>query len=364
MPTVNDQFLEATINHMIGLERYKAQQVRQIMTLLNATEEDLRNQMIQRLNRIIDAGGFDAGPATTRRLRELMKEIGAIREEGYLATGDLLRKQLTDLAAYEALWTTTTIANLLPVELSLAMPTAEQLHAAVFSKPFNGHLFEDWVTGMLPADLDRIERTISMGVVEGKPIDQMVREIVGTRAAGYKDGILEMSRRGAEAVVRTAVNHTVSAAHDETYKANSDIITGVRWLSTLDGRTTLVCIKRDGEIYPLGSGPRPPAHWNCRSTTVPCIDGIKIVATRPSYAGFGRKKAKELIGQEPGNITYEQWFAKQSVQFQDELLGPTRGKLYRDGGLKLDKFTDASGKTYTLDQLRRRDANAFKRAKI
>ena len=48
--------------------------------------------------------------------------------------------------------------------------------------------------------------------------------------------------------------------------------------------------------------------------------------------------------------TYNAWLGKQSDEFQNEVLGPERAKLFR-GGMNVDKFTDDQGKTISLAQL-------------
>jgi hypothetical protein len=49
---------------------------------------------------------------------------------------------------------------------------------------------------------------------------------------------------------------------------------------------------------------------------------------------------------------------------QKEVLGETRQKLFAEGKMTLDKFIDHNGQTYTLDQLKKVDEAAFKRAGI
>jgi hypothetical protein len=61
-------------------------------------------------------------------------------------------------------------------------------------------------------------------------------------------------------------------------------------------------------------------------------------------------------------MTYGQWLTKQPVESQEDALGVTKAKLFRDGGLTVDSFTNRNGHIYTLEQLRARDSAAFKRA--
>lgn len=398
MPTANDDLLNMTIEHSIGVERYKAQIIRKMNALLVDTKSELRDVLNARLAKIMDAGGFDGGPKTTERIQAMLVEIEKVRGDSYGNIRAMLWEDLPKLAAYESEWQRSALIEALPVEIDMAMPTAELLRAAVFSQPFQGNLMADWVDGMGVADLERIKRTVQMGIVEGKTVGQMVTEVIG----GAEDaGVMEASMKGAEAVIRTAVNHTVNAAREEVWAQNKDIISGLRWLSVLDGRTTTLCASRDGNVYPVSSGPRPPAHWQCRSTMVPVIKGIALVTERPSVSDTRlpaernkafRREAKaaagsawsnmtlaernaaakaiknewvtEKIGHESAKITYEQWLRTRPASFQEEVLGVNKSKLFRDGKLSLDKFIDNSGHEYSLEQLRQREASAFKKARL
>src|SRR3546814_8134406 len=118
----------------------------------------------------------------------------------------------------------------------------------------------------------------------------MVRTLRGTKAAGYADGLLEISRRDAAAVVRTAVNHTGNYAREALYAENADIVSKVQWHSTLDGRTCPQCAGLDGKTFELGKGPRPPAHYGCRRSEEHTSELQSLM--RISYAVFCLKKKK------------------------------------------------------------------------
>ncbi|MCY1042721.1 minor capsid protein [Corallococcus sp. bb12-1] len=395
LPTVSEALLERSVMHAVQLERYKAGVARRVVGLLNDTEERLTEQLAARLQAIEDAGGYDAGRETTERIAGLLSEVRVLRAGAYAAAAGVLAEEAAAFATYEARWQAALLEEVLIVDISIAAPTAEVLEAAIFSRPFNGALFETWVEGMPPADLARIERAIQAGVVEGRTTQQIVRDIVSG------EGALEGSRRGAEAVARTALNHVATQAREEVYRANEDLVREVRWVSTLDGRTTFLCASRDGRTFPVREGPRPPAHWRCRSTTIPVIDGVRLVGDRPTVrdtrdrrnreidfraeakakAGdawkdmtekergaavtrIREKWARENIGSVAKGVSYEDWLRRQPTSFQDEVLGPARGRLFRDGGLTVGSFVDASGRTLTLDELRKAEASAFKKAQL
>ena len=62
--------------------------------------------------------------------------------------------------------------------------------------------------------------------------------------------------------------------------------------------------------------------------------------------------------------TYGGWLGGQPAEVQDEILGADRGKLFRSGGLAIDKFTDDTGIVYSLDELESRNPLAFVKANL
>lgn len=336
MPNQTNQgraFGYRSVRHAIYLQRYNASVVRRIIALLNRTDADI----VRRL--AIETG------ETARSLEATLAEIRALNDRSQAELRQRLREASGELAGYEAGFTQRLGESVSGV--SWAGPTLEQARAAALSRPFQGpHLA--WAN--LSEHVDELGRrrgalvrdTIRRGFLEGDSVDDIVKRLRGTRALGYRDGLLEASRRTTETIVRTALTHTANAARSEVYKLNAAIISGVRWTAILDGRTSAVCRGRDGQIFPVDSGPRPPAHPNCRSTTVPVFKD-----------------------EEPPKIpTYGEWLKEQDEPFVKSLLGEAKGALFLDGGLSLDRFIDNSGREYTLEELRIRDAKAFAKAGI
>ncbi|HBZ2894707.1 TPA: hypothetical protein MHL12_24835, partial [Klebsiella pneumoniae] len=62
--------------------------------------------------------------------------------------------------------------------------------------------------------------------------------------------------------------------------------------------------------------------------------------------------------------TYQDWFSRQSFTRQAEIVGETRARLIRDGGMSPDELYNDRGEWLTLDQLRNLDAQAFKDARV
>jgi hypothetical protein len=84
--------------------------------------------------------------------------------------------------------------------------------------------------------------------------------------------------------------------------------------------------------------------------------------TKGDYDSFASRRMREMTGILPAKMTYQEWLGKQSVEFQDDVLGKTRGRLFRKGDLSLDRFVDRAGNEIPLAELADRDAKAFKAA--
>ena len=202
---------------------------------------------------------------------------------------------------------------------------------------------------------------IRMGVLQGDTVSDMVRKVRGTRARAFGDGILSIDRRSAEAMVRTAVGHTVSVARDNVYSANADVVKAVQWVSTLDSRTSEICRQHDGKTYtvdthkPIGHtlpwlGGPGQAHWNCRSCSVPVFKSMKELGIDMPELPATETRAS-MDGQVPATMTYAKWFGKQSAARQDEVIGATRGRLFRSGAVEFSQFANDKGRTLTLKEL-------------
>lgn len=357
MPSSNQTLQDELTERDVHLERYRRGLYTRILRFLTEAEEDVLRQLER-----MDPTAVQRAPARQARLTRLLAEMGLIVQKYSVALNENLLPELDQLARDEATFGHRLLGEVPPVALETVAPAAAQVTAAVTARPFQGRLLREWVAEHPAAVRMRLRNAIRMGVVEGQTIDQIVRRVRGTKANGYRDGVMEVNRRGAEAMVRTAVSHTVTAAREEVYSANADIIKGVRWVSTLDSRTSQTCIGLDGTVFPPGKGPRPPAHVNCRSSTVPVLRSWKELGIPLGEAPTGTRASMD--GQVAGDLSYGQWLKTRSAEFQDEVLGKTRAQLWRSGGLTVDRFVDNSGRVYTLKELRRREPAAFRDAGI
>lgn len=376
--TANERLFDESVRRRLYVLRYAEMAAASVARLLDEAEREL-------VGKIADALARGTSPA---RLEALLRSVKTQRDAAYETVATRAMADLEKLAQSEVNWERSLLQTVVPVELILAEVAIEALRAAI-NTPISGLTLDRWLKGISAAELQQIERAIRLGVAQGETIDQMVARIRGTRQAFYQNGILSVSRRNAEALVRTAVNHVSNQARELVWYDAGDLVQALRWTSTLDGRTSDICRARDGHFAPLEGrelpeglaklnppGARPPAHFNCRSVMVALLNGVALAGTRPyivddrtqqerqaSFRAEARQRgvpvatvrqewADARVGSVPAETTYDQWLRRQSAAFQDDILGPSRGRLFREG-MTLDRFVDHTGRRITLDELDR-----------
>jgi SPP1 gp7 family putative phage head morphogenesis protein len=355
--TANDQLLDQVIRHQVYLERFKASELPGLIKQLNSLDADLLAQL----------ASSDVSSWTGRRLEAQIAKVSEISDAASARYQAALNGTLEGLAGYEGRWSVATIAHAIGEQivvkagLDLVTPAANLLKAAITSRPLQGKLLRDWVKDLEKGRRDRLSAAIRMAAIESQTTGQLIQRIRGTTANNYADGILQVSRSGAEALARTAIQHVSNAARAITYDANGAVIDQVQWVSTLDGRTTSYCRAMDGKTFPINSGPRPPAHINCRSTTVPVLKSWDDIGIIGKDIGEGTRAS--MNGQVPDTLDYDGWLRKQTTEFQDEVLGKAKADLFR-AGLKMDKFVDLkTGHSFTLAELEQREPAVWAKAR-
>ncbi|MBX3490894.1 phage minor head protein [Parvibaculum sp.] len=350
---VNDTIADLQIRHQIGVWRLSSGVIQKLLPILDRADNEIVAKMLARPAAL-------EGSFTSKRLAALLDTIREINHEAHVVAGATMRSELRSIARYEAGFQKSLLESAIPIKWDIVSPSREMLDAVVTSRPFQGRLLREWVSELDGNKARRLRDAIRQGVVQGETIPQIVRRVRGTKALNYRDGIMEIGRRGAEAMVRTAVAHTTSAARDTLYEANSDIIKAEFWVDTLDTRTCPSCRSLSGKEFEIGKGPKTPLHIFCRCVRAPVLKSWKELGFDIDELDPGTRAS--MNGQVPATLNYNSWLKKQPAAIQDEALGPTRGKLFRKGGLDVESFTSRQGDQLNLDELRAREAGAFAKA--
>lgn len=201
-------------------------------------------------------------------------------------------------------------------------------------------------------------------------IAQQVRGKFNRQTKTFEGGILQgRTRAQGDALVRTGTNHFANQARDRTYQANTDILEKRILFATMDSRTSDLCIKRHLREWDITdkSYPRLPFHWNERSVYVIKVKGFDpLDGDRPSVGG--KLNAKDNLVKDvqliPADTTWDAFLRRQPRAFVVETLGKSKAALFIDGKLNINKFTDMTGKSITLKDLKAKPSlkSAFEKA--
>ena len=327
--TPNERLLDASIDHQIDLQHYANGVVREEVGQLNSEDDALFALLLAALLAL----GPNATPA------QIDAAIGPALMLNDRAYGDVSRElaaKMEELAREEVEFQ----QALLPE--SRPMDTAGTI-ADMLAVPIIGLTIAETMRGLAASRSEAIRRAAQAGFVNGQTPDEIVRSLRGTKSAGFTDGLFNRSRIHFETTIRTALGHAVSYTTAAFRALNTDIVKAVVWLSVLDSATSSWCIARAGKRYTADEAHRPidhsydwgagPGryHYNCRSTSAPL-----------------------LAGEVPNANSFADWLSRQSAARQDEVLGPTRGAMYRRGQVSVEGFLNNRGRLLTLEQLRAR----------
>lgn len=348
------------IRRQILLEGVKETEHKKFAKFLRDMERQIRERLILEGDSI----------GTRERLRILLADVTRIQKEVYTEYTGQFTLDLDDIAITQGELEAKAL-NAAVSDFESVLPDENQLITAYKNNPLSlvgksqGLTLNPFLKQYTADQVALISGTISKGFAEGQTISQMIKALRGTTAAKFEDGQFAAANRNNRIMVRTAVQNAGEQARQRTWDANKDLIKGVEWVSTLDSRTTKQCQALDGEEFPVDKGPRPPIHYGCRSTITPVLSELF------DFLGKGAKRpAKGAKGstQTNADTTYYSWLKNQPASFQNSVIGPTRGKLLRNGGLTSQQFTDlqlnTNFKPMTLAEMREEAPDAFKQANI
>lgn len=260
--------------------------------------------------------------------------------------------------------------------------------------------WNEWWTHTADVDVQRVAEAVNEGVNNGQTVEEATAVIRGTKDGNYEDGLLSKNRVDARRMARTILAGIANEAKDQFYRDNADVLLGVEWLDTLDGRTCMGCASLSRQQWKVDEPhPIPPLHPNCRCVLLPVTALSALVdEQRPAakadfmaeakrayeekhpgkkfddLAESTRKKyyydaihayeertgepAFEMVG---GRASFKDYFENiMTEQQRKDWLGPERYKLWKTGKYKFDDFvTPWPNKTVTVTQLKEADLASF-----
>lgn len=365
--TQEQAYLDALVQHQAYLYRASSQVVNDLWQRFSEESNAMAIQLRDLLEDLSDSEkvALAGGQYTTPQLKEIRDLINQWFGAVSTTLPESFSVSATALAVYEASY----MASLLGEKIKET--SGEKLWAKAKKTPLAGGALVDSLFQQIPVIArQKVEYAIRDGINSGQTNQEIIKRIRGYNKTidGKKvhfDGIVDQSKSEIERTVRTARSHVANVAYMDTYKAVG--FTHIKFVATLDGRTSATCMHYSDRVYKIDEAhPRPPLHPNCRSVLVGVDADGKLPGKRPFVSDsrpvrdIPKAEREGKIGQVSANTTFKEWFNRQDKEFQREWLGEKRFKLFTEGGYSLEKFTDQIGRKYTLNELRELDERTFK----
>lgn len=335
--SINDKIEDAVTRHQVFIMRYSQGRER----LADDYVEKLIEAVTERL-------GADIATVSPARLDQIIadvaEEIKSQSEEYEKSVVD----EMLEFIGYESEFNVNLLENA-AAAVAVTAPALAILQAAMLLRrmplePDRSYTINEALQEYSGRKSRQIVQTIRDGVTLGQTSEEITSNI---------KNLTKLQQRQAATLARTVTNYTSVQAREVVMRENSDITNSYRWIATLDGRTSLICASRDQQIFKESNeSPKPPAHFNCRSTIAPVVEGDSADQFRAALGDSGAQQVSK-------STRYETWLRRQSRAFQTEVLGVTRAKLFREGRISIGRFVDSQGATLTLDQLRKLEPMVF-----
>lgn len=346
---INEELSDAFVDHRLDLLRFEAGTVAR---LIEAYEQALSDTqaVLSRARREAERGGISERTealirAKQRTLRSDLAELLALADR-VVAEG-LEVAALAEIEADAAAFSVLTEG----VDISWARPPVVDVLTAIV-EPVGGRGWPDRLAANLLALHDQISAVLASTIARGASMPDVAQElgVALDRTEGqYRSQLV--------ALARTEVQRVANSAALASYEANSDIVSGVQYLATLDSRTCPVCAPLHGTTYELSDPdiPQPPIHPRCRCFLAP-------ITKSWTELGLGPAQAELFAGTTPSgpDMDFPAWLKRQPESVADQILGPTRADAWR-AGVPLDAFSDGR-EPLTIAEVKAKYPQAFNSA--
>lgn len=367
--------------------------------------DDVDRKTIAQLKTLLEEVKANYKVNTAKSLNQLeyiRKKIEKIRTKAFVAAEKELRKEAPDLIDNETKWSKKLLSELTGEKAStFANLTDGQAQKILKSSVLIDKPWDAWWTNTAYGDVMRIANVVNAGVVQGLTIDEMVQQIMGTKARNYTDGVLSTNRAHARNLARTLCGGISNQAKDQFYRDNDDVVIGVEWLDTLDGRTCVSCASLSRKRWKTHDPhPVPPRHPSCRCVLIPVTELTDMGEDVPrsaanadfmalakeeyekKYPGkkwedlaystrhskyykamkdYEERTKKPAYRQVPGSMKFKDYFETMPEKQKKDWLGPGKYAEWK-AGKPIEAFIPPyPDKAYTVKELKAMDKDSFKK---
>lgn len=348
MPPVDPtELLVENAFDLVGLSNGLSLEVRQVL-------QELFEEIVGELKRI-DPTDASTDAAARQRVDVLLAKVEGIAGEAGAEVHELVRARVAAIGAQQSRFAADLLKHSLgslSTRIEKGTLTLRYAKKILDTDPIQGELLSKAFEGMSERVVSGFRRELQLGMTRQETLADIVRRIRGRSdgSGGFGGGVMETTTRGANALVRTAVNDISNQALMDVWEENEDIVDGYTVLATLDEKTCLICGPLDGEEFETGDPKgQPPFHMGCRCVTTPRIAWKRLGVPPPKD---GERASED--GPVPASTDWTAWMKSADRETQDRILGPSRADLFRSGDISLRELVRSDGRVVTLDELAQR----------
>jgi hypothetical protein len=355
MANISDALASELTGHGVDLLRVAEGSYTEVLQLLKDLQKEIVGRMLE----------VDLTVYQRARQASLLYDVGKMIDDTYAEAAKVASDYLAGVASTEHDVVTAQINNTVGVDIFTASLSSDTLASLASDILVQGAPSADWWAKQSDELIFRFSNQLRLGMAAGETNGELISRIVGSADS---PGIMDVSRTTAEALVRTSVQTVANSARLETFKANADVLDGVQQISTLDSRTTEICMAYDGEAWTLDGEPMDgsslpfisedsgpdgvPRHWNCRSVLIPIVKSVSQLTGVDGIDELPESTRASMDGAVAESTTFESWFSGLGSSRQDDILGPGKAELFRNGSISMTDLVNQRGRPLTLTELR------------
>ena len=313
---------------------------------------------------------------TKARQAEIQADINELTNLEYSAYLKLYNSEMKLISVEEVAMGVTALDIAIETDVDINKPPKSEVNQAIIATPIqqgdkSWTTYKGMQTNFKSQYVDEINSAMLAAFTAGntgKEVADAAHSLLHYTGRKASKTVLDRSRRSANSLAATGVNHVSNVTKVEFGEANKKLVKGYRYVSVLDSSTSQTCRQGDGTEMkadnPKFSAWSPPRHRNCRSAITYVVDErFRLDEDKTTRASSFRVDGLQDPKRVSSKGQYYDQMAKLSAADQNEILGPTLGKAFRkglsDGTLTPDDFAkltvDSLFQPLTIKQMSERN---------
>lgn len=300
--------------------------------------------------------------ARQERIQQDINELSNLEYSAYLKD---YNQSMKLASAEEVAMGVTALDVAIESDVDIDKPTKTAVNQAVIATPIQQGE-KSWTTykGMQTSFRSQYVDEINSAMLAafqagntGKEVADAAYTQIHYQGRKASKSVLDRSRRGADSLAATGVNHVSNVTKVEFGEANKKLVKGYVFISVIDSSTSTTC--REGDQTTMkADNPKfgawsPPRHRGCRSSLGYDVDArYKLDEDETTRASSFRKDGLQNPKRVPSKEAYYQQMidADMSADDMNQILGVSLGKAFRKG-IKDGTLTPDSFAKMTVDSL-------------